>query len=345
MKRQGSILILVLLVFLVVLMGALYILHSSTMHMYIARNNSINNQGFYTSEGKINMCIYEDKYYNIQLYPIIFNEFRNNNLSIKDYVLLYNEDLDTHDTIKKVDVSFEIIQNRKCMKLVSQSKQDNILSSASSFYTIINEIFEWGIPILHGDYLDNIQNDKIIDYISELDKNIIMPKLPTNVNGINSYDCDSVTINSINFKNLEVVYIREDKVIKTDRIITPYKVNDLIIVISDLYGKGTNLSINNSEKATKFDGVIYIEGDLIIKNEFIFNGIIIINNGKIVVNTDINPIINGIIIGNGEEDWIDLSRVNVTYDFIPIHHYGTYLPDFLKTEFLMTKKGKIGDTK
>ena len=86
------------------------------------------------------------------------------------------------------------------------------------------------------------------------------------------------------------------------------------------------------------DGVLYLNGDLIINSEFIFNGIIIINNGKIIVNSEINPIINGIIISNGEEGWIDLDRVTVNYDRKYIYRYGTYLPDFLDYEFLVLKK-------
>ena len=66
MKRKGSILILSLLVFLVVFMVVVYVLHLSTIHMHIAKNKRTNNQGFYTSEAKNFMCMYDDKYFKNQ---------------------------------------------------------------------------------------------------------------------------------------------------------------------------------------------------------------------------------------------------------------------------------------
>lgn len=342
MKRQGSVLILVLLIFVVVLIGALYVFHSSTLHMYIARNKIISTQGFYTSEGKLNMCMYDDKYYNGQLHPIILAEFRQDVLHPKTSVLLARKDLDEDDSSKEVFVSFEMVNNRKCLKLSSSTINNNLVSNLSAKHTIVSEMFELGMPILHPDELNNKEQNDLLEYIGVLEKNITNDNIPRYINGINILDFDKIEIKTVEHRNLDILYFRKDQLVKTEKLTTTdkYKENEFFIILEDKFKKGINLQISYSNYPTPLYGILYIEGDLIINSEFIFNGILIINNGRIIVNTDFDPIINGIIISNGDEGWVVPERITVNYDSRLIYRYGTHLPDFLDYELLVMKKGK-----
>lgn len=332
MKRKGSILILTLLVFVVLMMGALYVLHSSTIHMHIANNKSTNNQGFYSSEAKVYMCMYEDKYYKNQLHALILNEFRKNDPKPKDYILLSSEDIEKGDSERKVAISFVTQNNRKCLKLVGTTNNNNQITNATSTFTLVNEIFELGLPVL----------DRAGEYIEELENKISNDDLPRQIKAVNIFDYDSILVKTITNRELELSYGRMGQFIRSEKLIPSNidKTNELFILIEDKFDKGVNLHIDCPEKLTLIDGIIYIEGDLIISSEFKFNGIIIINNGQIIVNSEIKPIINGIIISNGEETWIDLEKITLKYDENFVYRYGTYLPNFLNYEFLVMKKTK-----
>ena len=339
MKRKGSILILSLLVFLVVFMVVVYVLHLSTIHMHIAKNKSTNNQGFYTSEAKIYMCMYEDKYFKSQLQPLILNEFRKTMNKPKDYILLSTEDIEEGDSEKKVSLSFEMQNNRKCLKLFSKTENNNQTINASSLFTVVRKMFEEDIPVLHGDYLNDEQQAEVLDYMSLLESEISLNNIASHINKIDFSDYESIIVNTIYKNDMELLYRKNSQVVKVDPFIhwDKNKVKEFFILMEDKFNKEPELYIQ-SDNPTSMDGVLYLNGDLIINSEFIFNGIIIINNGKIIVNSEINPIINGIIISNGEEGWIDLDRVTVNYDRKYIYRYGTYLPDFLDYEFLVLKK-------
>ena len=331
MNRKGSVLILVLLVFVVVMLGALYTLQSSTLHMHIAKNKSVNNQGFYSSEAKIFMCMYEAKYFKDQLEPLILNEFRTLTNS-KDYILLSSEDIEKGDSERKVAISFVTQNNRKCLKLVGTTNNNNQITNATSTFTLVNEIFELGLPVL----------DRAGEYIEELENKISNDDLPRQIKAVNIFDYDSIVVKTITNRELELFYGRMGQFIRSEKLIPSNidKTNELFILIEDKFNKRVSLHIDCPEKLTLIDGIIYIEGDLIISSEFKFNGIIIINNGQIIVNSEIKPIINGIIISNGEEAGLDLEKITLNYDRNIVYRYGTYLPNFLNYEFLVMKKTK-----
>ena len=341
MKRQGSILILTILVFVVVLIVGMYVLYLSTIHMHIAQNKNRNNQGFYTSEAKIYMCMYEDKYFKNQLQPLIVNEFRKTMNNPKDYILLAAEDLDVGDSEKKVSLSFEMQNNRKCLKLLGKTENNNQTTNASSVFTIVREIFELGLPVLHQDYLNQQDQEEVLDYMNHIASKISLDNIASHINRIDFLDYEKIRVNTIYKRDMEMLYIKNDQVLKVEPFIhaDKNKVKEFFILMEDKYHKEPELHIE-SDNLTSMDGVLYIHGDLVISSEFVFNGIIIINKGRIIVNSEINPIINGIIISNGEEGWIDLDRVTINYDRQYIYRYGTYLPDFLDYEFLVLKKTK-----
>ena len=257
----------------------------------------------------------------------------------KDYVLLAAEDIEAGDSEKKVSLSFEMQNNRKCLKLLGKTENNNQTTNASSLFTLVREIFEEDIPVLHNDYLNDEQQVGVLDYMSILESKISLNNIASHINKIDFLDYESIRVNTISGRDMELLYLKNNQVVKVDPFIhaDKNKVKEFFILMEDKFNKEPELHIQ-SDNPTSMDGVLYLNGDLIINSEFIFNGIIIINNGKIIVKSQINPIINGIIISNGEEGWIDLDRVTIYYDRKYIYRYGTYLPDFLDYEFLVLKK-------
>lgn len=339
MQRKGSILITILLVFAVVLMGALYMLSSSTLQSNILRNKTINNQSYYSAENKIYLVLYEDKYYKSQLLPIILEEFRKNTIYKKKEILIDLEDLEDGDSQKNVMTSFDIQNSRKCLKLVASSEDNNQITSVGSVYSIVKEILELGKPILHSDYLDYNYQEDLLNYFKAIERDASIDDLPRHIIGISTFDYVSITVNSIVNRHKQILFYRNNQLIKTE--VYNNAVNNFYsIIMRDKYNKGINLNVNSPDYPTSMDGIIYIEGDLIISSEFIFNGIIIINGGSIIVNSEITPIINGIIISNGVEGWFDPDRLTINYNSKHIYDYGTYLPDFLEYKFVVMKKSK-----
>lgn len=340
MKRRGSILIFALLIFVVVMMGALYVLHSSTLHVHIAKNNSVSNQGFYSAEKKIYMSLFEEKYYKNQLLPMLVKHCRGG--SNAEDIVLDKEDLDYNDTKDKVKTSFEMKNNRKCIKLIGESGVNNQSIKVSSVYSIVEDIYELGLPIVHGDYINDAQQEDLNNILLEIERKINIDDLPRHMTGIDSLDYERIVVNS-NYKNyLEFQYFRNNNMIKADKYFSSQdtKGKEFVVVINDKFHKDINFHIDSPSKKTSMRGILYIEDDLIIDSEFIFYGIIIINNGKIIVNSEIKPQINGIIISNGEEGWINSDRLIVNYDSFYIYRYGTYLPNFLDYKFVVMKKAK-----
>lgn len=343
MKRPGSILIVALLVFVVVMMGVLYVLHSSSLHMHIVKNNSISNQAFYFAEKKIYMSLFEDKYYKNQLLPMLEAYCRGVANAPSIFTVNINkEDLDFGDSNNLVKASLEIKNNRKCINIIGQSKVNNQTIKVSSVYSIFHDLYELGQPVIHPDYLDFEQQEELINLISTIEKDINLNKLLSNIYGISTFDFESIVVNTIKNNDLELNYYRNDTLIKTEQYITKHLkyVNDFLIIMKDKFDNNVNFHIDSPSNKTTMGGILYIEGDLIIDSEFIFNGIIIINNGRIIVNSEIKPQINGIIISNGEEGWINLDELIVNYDSSYIYRYGTYLPNFLDYKFIVMKKAK-----
>ena len=186
MKRKGSILIASLLVFVVVFMGALYILHASTQHMNIAKNNGVSNQAFYSAEKKIYMTLFEDQYYKSQLLPSVNNYLRGNE-PIKD-VILNKEDLDNGDSISRVKASLEVRNNRQCINVIGESKVNNQSIKVSSVYSIVNDLYELGLPIIHYDFIDEEQKQELNSLMLEIAKGININNLPRHITGISSFD-------------------------------------------------------------------------------------------------------------------------------------------------------------
>lgn len=336
MKRKGSIIITVLLVFIVVLMGALYMLYSSVLQSNILKNQCLSNQGYYSSESKIFMALYDEKYYKEQLFPIVLEQFRQNKIYLKEEVLLDKADIAECDNQRNIIAKFEMLNNRKCLKLIGSTAENNQITSVSSVYTIVRGILEQGLPILHNDYLCSKDQEDLKDYFKSLEDEASIEGLPRQIIGVSTFDIAELSINVSENKNKEFIFYRNNTLIKTEK----YPDIQYLIIMRDKYNKGINLHINSPDYPTVLDGIIYVEGDLLISSEFKFNGILIINGGKIIVNSDTNPIINGIIISNGEEGWIDTNKIIINSNPIFIYKYGTYLPGFFDYNFVVMKKLK-----
>lgn len=310
-------------------------LYSSTLQSNILRNQSINSQGYYSSENKIYLALYEEKYHNDQLLPIVLNEFRKNKM-LGNEILIDQADLVDGDSKKKVTASFETQNNRKCLKLLASSESNKQITSVSSVYTVVRDILELGLPILHSNYIDSDQLDDLLNYLKVIEADASIDDLPRHIIGISTFDYDSVIISSNYNKYKDYTFYRNDQLIKTEK----YADKPFSIIMRDKYNKNINLHINSPDYPTTMDGIMYIEGDLIISSEFKFNGIIIISGGSIIVNSEITPIINGIIISNGDDGWFDPDSVTINYSSKYIYDYGTYLPGFLDYKFVVMKKSK-----
>lgn len=90
------------------------------------------------------------------------------------------------------------------------------------------------------------------------------------------------------------------------------------------------------EGLIKMNGVLYIEGDLIIDQDFEFVGLIIINEGNVIINAENSLTINGMLIYKG--DTLDINSISLVYDQKNIYKNASFLPGFLDIYINAIKK-------
>src|SRR5699024_9487860 len=88
------------------------------------------------------------------------------------------------------------------------------------------------------------------------------------------------------------------------------------------------------EENIRLNGFIYTEGDIKINKNLDFCGIIILNGGEIILSSDVNFNLEGLILSR-DYPFTSLgleSEVYVNYNKLHIRKNGIYLPSFIELE-------------
>jgi hypothetical protein len=109
---------------------------------------------------------------------------------------------------------------------------------------------------------------------------------------------------------------------------------DIFFIIKNKINTPVELIIDNN---LDLSGIIFLEGNLVINSKFTFKGIIILKgvDSNIIVNTTERPVLNGIVLTEGDTSFSD--HIELKYDSGFICKYGIYLPGFLEPKLEVIK--------
>src|SRR5699024_8623522 len=129
----------------------------------------------------------------------------------------------------------------------------------------------------------NIPDEKINEFnsfIEYLEKNIVIPILEPDISGISVIDYNKIEIKDDLNNKTNISYFKEDNSLIKEEILLNEK---LFLIAKNNNDKKLSLSIISEDELTDFilEGILYVEGDLIIDGNINFNGIIIINKGEL----------------------------------------------------------------
>lgn len=325
-KNKGFITIMSLTIMSVILISTLYLMYTYTLE-YMIINSTINSiQSCYFSEGKLYLVLNENKYYS-KLIPNIEWFIKNFNAKIIKgiSISLDKDDLIGGDTNNLVVANiFHDYDGRIVLELNTKSTQNKITREAVAKVTVLNEIYELGIPIVSKYSLDEEKQYMFTEYMNFLEENIVIPDLEKGTYAIDIEDFEEVKIKNDTNKIIVEYYRNGVKSpIRVENIAT-----DSIFLLCKDSSKTTEVSIIdlNASNEFKLSGIIYIEGNLMVNDDFELNGILIIN-GNLFLDPSAKVTINGIMLHKGHDEITENENLQVNYNSNQIRKHVVYLPN------------------
>lgn len=327
--RKGFISMLLLIIMCLCLIMAMYILFIVRYETLILSSSKRSSQSFYNSESKILMCIYQENYYENQTIPILQNAYRSRQFgdAVKRQILIDVEDLSPGDIESKVRLTFRDKEDRKLIRLNCESYEKGLVSEITAIGTVVNELFEIRKPIIDIQNIEAEYANAAQSLIREIEDNIRVEDAnkPDDVYGFET-------------KDYSKIILTPDKLTCTrSTMINDYieGINKKLVFIVGKKHQGENIDFTLKKSELKdvktLSGLIYVEGDINVTTDFTFNGIIIVNRGKIKVDQASSFTVNGMIIYCNNDEMIETQEnLTVLYSSGQVQRYGNYLPGFFQ---------------
>lgn len=341
-KRRGSITIISIYVFILIITSSTMLLYFATLQTSLAKNQLEKIQSRYIMEDNLNEFIYDNE--NIEKYikSQIFTTHRLERIPREGiYDISFNEGDKLKESIDKAFFRLEDINGRKDIVIYIDSKHNNINSKIVASGSCINEIFELGKPLLieeelsllegqmFSEFMDKVENENV-EYDCKLDGNSM--KINTNEDVLLEVESETSRDNKL-FSSKRFI-INSDK----GKEAIKFKYQSMILNLKRNESEVKALTIGSLDKTSliKLSGVLYIEGDLIINQDFEFLGLIIINGGNIVVNSLNKPKIHGAVYYRGDK--IETDKMDIIYNQDVIYKEASFLPGFIEVEIHTVKR-------
>ncbi len=336
MNKMGFISIFIILVVGIVLLNTLFVFNILSLQNHISIASKNKTQSYLLLQDKINRLIYDRDNFNKYIKPKIIKNCRG---TITRQSIDFGDDLELKKHIIKATVYFEEINNRKNIVIDMETKFNEISRFSKSYGTIINEIFE-----MDKNYVSNMEIENLKENYSEKFYSLIR-KIERE---ISDYDFLSSTekINTsgnieIDKKSIRKNY-REDGEDMYSEIITNYKPYNRVPlnIFKDKTIDKANLQFGESgnNEPIRFKGIVYVEGDIVIEQDVEYEGIIIVNGGDIIVNSESIFKVNGMIIHSEGEVVGDIRFEKNQNLRKSIYSFGSYLPGFIESNINVIKK-------
>ncbi len=334
-NRNGSIIIIILFLITFLFLSATTLLQTTSVQYLLTKYSQDSVQAKYIAEDIFNNIYYnEDIFYDLFEEPILKNirdSFAQNNS--KTFILNKYKDLNKY--FRNGTYEFFDLDKKRILSLNMHIKYKESQQLVKSYISVLNPILELEKSLITPDLLDE---ENRVHFHKTLDKLFY-----------ESFDYEAKATNSIYIHNLQ----KNARIIKRpDRESNElYKLKETskeklrefsshVLVLNMMGWNGEKLDLvigdENDKRLIKVNGSIYVEGNLIINQGFEFNGIIVVNNGQIVNNSEKPTIINGLVLYNGEKE-LNMDKFIFNYDKKNIGKYGSYIPGFIEPEITMFK--------
>ena len=327
-KHEGFISIVILIVMVLSFIMLLYVVDINKMQALTNFYSRDHDQSLYSSESKLLLCINDEYYLEEKLKPILFEIFRNPNTKPTESIKIDPGDLEAGDSEDNLTLIYEEIEEDKCMKLVSKANIRGNITTTYLSASLVNEIYEMEIPIIDVKALELSLSESYIEEIKRLTHQI-----ETNIDikamGEREliYAFQSDKYERVDLKANKLICTREGMNIPYSEFINK---NEVFLVFRACKDNYIDLYIDEVHNAKKLSGIIYVEGDLYVKKDFKFSGIIIIKGGNLFVEDDCSFDLEGMLIYTDHEKRHEIpDNLSIKYGSGTIYKYGTYIPDFL----------------
>ena len=338
MKRNGSITIIALLIISLALVSSILLIYISTLQVSIAATSLDSVQAKYISEYILNTLIYNKEKFQQYFFYNTLDGCRASGErfpSKGEWNIRFKEDKDLNEYSQDISYFMNQVDERKNIILKIKTKYKNIPSNIIAYIDVIHEIFQLNKPYIFINDLSQDYKNKLISLLEEIHDNCFDYdcKITASVRRINNIDGNiSINVNSKN-SDREIIIDNEGQV---------SSFSNKYIILTNLLNESTekpSLIIGNIEDDSllKLNGVMYVEGDVIVNQNLEFDGIIIVNDGKIIINTDIPPIIKGVILHN-DDIRINEEDLVLIHDQDNIWNFGSYIPGFITPRLNLIKR-------
>lgn len=329
MKRDGFISVLTLMILCIISMFCISILYTSQIQTLLAFGSQKGTQAKIFGEDKINRLIYNENYRKKYIYPHLVKVCKNNYIQDK-YIVLLDDEGFKESNKNRVEISFKNKNNRKYINIESSGRYNDIRNTTVFVGTIIKNIFESEQAYIQKSKLTENEAGELDDLLNLIKKDI------------REYNKDLVLDFTKVFTDSRILTINllNNKEIIMDFNNTKLNTKHILVVLENKFLKDNQVIIGSdllpNDDLIKLSGILYIEGDLIINQAFSFTGIIIIDDGDIIVNTDIDPHIEGIVIH--KDGGQNIAEIIPVYNQEKIYYYGVHLPGFMDPKKEIIKK-------
>ena len=341
-KRKGSITIIGLYIFIIMIASTTMMLYFATLQSSISKNQLEKVQSRYDNESDLNKLIYYDENKDKYIKDKIFKIYRSGFGTGEDkYDIEIEKDDELKKTIEKAFFKVRNIDNRETIFFDISSKYNGIIYNTVAYGSLINSLFECNESFLSKDSLVDLNKEHFLNFIEQVEKENW------------DYDCkvntNSKKINADKNSHLKLISKSiKDDLSSSKRFITSYGLaNEKVINFTyesivvhlkrdSIEDRILTIGSIEDEGLIKMNGVLYIEGDLIINQDFEFLGLIIINEGSIIINSKKKPLINGMIMYKG--DSFNIDSMNLIYDQKIIYKNASFLPGFIDIDIDVIKK-------
>lgn len=339
-NRKGSITIIAIYIFIIMISSTTMLLYFSTLQSALSRNQITKLQSRYTNENDLNNLIYNEEIKDKYIKDKIFKRYRTDFIEGHKYSI----DLETSDklkeTIKKASFEINNIDNREIIYFSIASNYGGIVSNILASGPFINNIFELNKSFLSEDSLLTEDKEMLLDFVSNLEEKNwdYDPKIISKAKKINTNNNLSIELISKERKNL----LSQKKIIKNIGELNEsyefFKSDSMIIHLkrNDIENKKLTIGNEESENLITMAGVLYLEGDLIINENFEFEGLIIMNRGNIIIREGNTLTIKGMLLSKESE--IDMNSIDLIYSQDLIWKSASFLPGFLDINIEVIKK-------
>lgn len=348
-KRQGFISIIALIIMSVLLFMVLYLGYTSQLEYLILSSSTSEAKGYYQSEGKIFLSLYDEKYYNGQLYLNIIDYFRNDRVLNKPKVVVIDDlDLDPGDSRKNVELKYFEKKDRIRMDIIAKSSSNGIVTELTSSGTLVNEIFESGYSILSYETVDEKHREELANVLLQINEGINVDNChkPESLYGVDLDLYSEIMLTKRDKNNYDLSCKRDTM---TNPYVEGYPGGKGIVIARKPEGGDLDFLIGDPDKTSgelSLTGILYVNGNLVITDEFVFNGILIVENGQIIINTSERPKISGLVILNNVENYGDfIEKTDIILVKRTVYRYGTYVPGFLDPKVSVMKSNRIREWK